>query len=128
MRGPSLYRSPVQQTTADKTDSKVDKKEDEAGVTTNITTPKVMKDGAVNKTQAAKIAKNKADFAKLTDAEKKALQVAADAKRKKFEDTPEYKARKKAADAKTKKANSVKPSRDQYKDVKFAGDDGMDKN
>lgn len=76
---------------------------------------KVMKDGAVNKTQAAKIAKNKADFAKKTPAEKKALQDAANDKADKFHKRGKY-------------APKPKKGKDQYKDVKFAGDDGMDKN
>ena len=66
---------------------------------------KVMKDGPVNKTQAAKMAKNKAAFSKKTPAEKKSMQDAANKKRKDFEASPEYKKRRKAADAKTKKAN-----------------------
>ena len=48
------------------------------------------------------------------------MQKAANAKRKAFEASPEYKKRKKNA--------GVKRGKDQYKDVKFAGDDGMDKN
>jgi hypothetical protein len=51
------------------------------------------------------MAKNKADFAKKTAAEKKALQDKANAKRKAFEASPEYKKRRAAADAKNKKAS-----------------------
>ena len=73
-------------------DKALDKKEDEAGVGGNSNV-KVMKDGDVNKTQAAKIAKSKTDFAKKTAAEKKAMQDAANAKRKAFEASDEYKKR-----------------------------------
>lgn len=85
-------------------DKALDKKEDAMGVGKG-SNRKVMKDGAVNKTQAAKIAKNKADFAKKTAAEKKALQDKANAKRKAFEASPEYKKRRAAADSKNKKAS-----------------------
>ena len=85
-------------------DKALDKKEDAMGVGKG-SNRKVMKDGAVNKTQAAKIAKNKADFAKKTAAEKKALQDAANAKRKAFEASPEYKKRRTAADKKTSQEN-----------------------
>ena len=62
---------------------------------------KVMNDGPVNKTQAKKIADNKAKHNALTDVEKKKLQDEANAKRKAFEATPEYK--KRVADNKKKK-------------------------
>ena len=88
-------------------DKKLDKKEDAMGVGKG-SNRKVMKDGAVNKTQAAKIAKSKADYAKKTPAEKKALQDAANAKRKAFENTEAYKQRKADADAKAKKVNDKK--------------------
>ena len=87
-------------------DKALDRAEDARGVGTG-SNRKVMKDGAVNKTQAAKIAKSKADFGKKTPAEKKAMQDAANKKRKDFEASPEYKKRRKAADAKTKKANQA---------------------
>ena len=73
-------------------DKALDKKEDAKGVGGNSNV-KVMKDGNINSTQKAKIAKSRADFAKLTNAEKKAMQDAADAKRKKFEASDEYKKR-----------------------------------
>ena len=63
---------------------------------------KVMKDGAVNKTHAAWLAKNKANFEKMTASEKKNAQDKANAKRKAFEATPEYKARRAAIDNKKK--------------------------
>ena len=88
-------------------DKALDKAEDAAGVGKG-SNRKVMKDGAVNKTQAAKIAKGKAEFAKKSDAEKKDMQDTANAKRKAFEATPEYKARKKAADTKAKRVNDRK--------------------
>ena len=87
-------------------DKALDKKEDAMGVGKS-SNRKVMKDGPVNKTQAAKIAKSKADFGKKTPAEKKSMQDAANKKRKDFEASPEYKKRRKAADAKTKKANQA---------------------
>mgnify|MGYP003654732023 CR=1 FL=1 len=89
-------------------------------VTSKSKGKKVFVDGKTNKLNEDKIAKNKADFAKKSTAEKKAMQKAANAKRKAFEASPEYKKRKKNA--------GVKRGKDQYKDVKFAGDDGMDKN
>ena len=63
---------------------------------------KVMKDGPVNKTQAAWLAKNKANFEKMTASEKKNAQDAANAKRKAFEASPEYKARRTAINNKKK--------------------------
>ena len=66
---------------------------------------KVMKDGYVNPTQKKKMDDRKADYDKLSPAEKKASQDAANAKRKAFEATPEYKKRRAEADAKMKEAN-----------------------
>jgi hypothetical protein len=85
-------------------DKKLDRAEDARGVGKG-SNRKVMKDGPVNKTQAAKIAKNKADFAKKTPAQKKAMQDAANKKRKDFEASNAYKKRKAAANKKTSQAN-----------------------
>lgn len=85
-------------------DKALDKAEDAAGVGKG-SNRKVMKDGYVNPTQKKKLADRKAEFDKKTTAEKKAMQDKANAKRKAFEATPEYKARRKAADKKTKAAN-----------------------
>jgi hypothetical protein len=63
---------------------------------------KVMKDGAVNETHAAWLAKNKANFEKMTASEKKNAQDTANAKRKAFEASPEYKARRAAINNKKK--------------------------
>tara|TARA_R110000796_G_scaffold232836_1_gene351279 strand:- start:820 stop:1290 length:471 start_codon:yes stop_codon:yes gene_type:complete len=76
-------------------------------------TKKVMKDGAVNKTHAAWLAKNKSNFEKMTAAEKKALQDKADAKRKAFEATDAYKKRRAAID--NKKASQEGESERQAK-------------
>ena len=92
--------------TNDFDDKALDRKQDAEGKGKG-SNRKVMKDGPVNKTQAAKIAKSKADFGKKTPAEKKSMQDAANKKRKDFEASPEYKKRRKAADAKTKKANQA---------------------
>ena len=73
--------------------------------TTN--TKKVMNDGAINEAHAAWLVKNKANFEKMTDAEKKAAQATADAKRKAFEATPEYKARRAAIDSTFKMTGSA---------------------
>lgn len=105
---------PTKPNTNEYDDKALDIKEDAEGKGKG-SNRKVMKDGAVNKTQAAKIAKNKADFAKKTPAEKKALQDAANDKADKFHKRGKY-------------APKPKKGEDQYKDVKFAGDDGMDKN
>ena len=105
---PMIKKSPTKQVDINDFDDRaLDRKEDAEGKGKG-NNRKVMNDGAVNKTQAAKIAKRKADFAKKTAAEKKALQDKANAKRKAFEATPEYKKRRAAADAKTKKANATK--------------------
>ena len=85
-------------------DKKLDRAEDARGVGKG-SNRKVMKDGPVNKTQAAKIAKNKADFAKKTPAQKKAMQDAANKKRKDFEAANAYKKRRAAANKKTSQAN-----------------------
>tara|TARA_R110000772_G_scaffold198688_5_gene309387 strand:- start:25 stop:552 length:528 start_codon:yes stop_codon:yes gene_type:complete len=90
--------------TNDFDDKALDRKQDAEGKGKG-SNRKVMKDGAVNKTQATKIANNKADFAKKTAAEKKALQDKANAKRKAFEASPEYKKRRAAADKKTSQEN-----------------------
>mgnify|MGYP003122282882 FL=1 len=93
-----------QSDTNDFDDKALDKAEDAMGVGKG-SNRKVMKDGPVNKTQAAKIAKNKADFAKKTPAQKKAMQAAANKKRKDFEASNAYKKRRAAADSKTKATN-----------------------
>jgi len=85
-------------------DKALDKKEDAEGKGKGMNR-KVMTDGYVNPTQKKKMADRKAEYDKKTPAEKKAMQDAANAKRKAFEASPEYKKRRKAADAKTKKAN-----------------------
>ena len=54
---------------------------------------KVMKDGYINPTQKAKLAKRKADYKKLSDAEKKKLQDVANAKSKAWRSSAEYKRR-----------------------------------
>ena len=104
---PMIKKSPTKQVDINDFDDRaLDRKEDAEGKGKG-NNRKVMNDGAVNKTQAAKIAKRKADFAKKTAAEKKALQDKANAKRKAFEATPEYKARKLAADKKARKVNQA---------------------
>ena len=103
-----------QANTNDFDDKALDLKEDAEGKGKG-SNRKVMKDGAVNKTQAAKIAENKAKHDALTDAEKKALQDKANAKRKAFEATPEYKKRRANADAKNKKASQEGESARQAK-------------
>lgn len=82
----------------------LDRKEDAEGKGKG-SNRKVMKDGYVNPTQKKKLADNKAKYDALTDAEKKALQEKANAKRKAFEATNAYKKRRANADAKNKKVS-----------------------
>jgi hypothetical protein len=81
--------------------------EDRAGVGSGHNR-KVMKDGYVNPTQKKKLADRKAAYDKLSDAEKKKLQDAANKKAEAWRNSKEYKDRRKKADAKTKKANKKK--------------------
>tara|TARA_R100000781_G_scaffold111812_1_gene78553 strand:+ start:216 stop:695 length:480 start_codon:yes stop_codon:yes gene_type:complete len=62
---------------------------------------KVMKDGYINPTQKAKLAKRKADYEKLSDAEKQKLQDEANAKSRAWRSSAEYKRRQ--SNAKKKK-------------------------
>ena len=108
---------PTKPNTNEYDDKALDKKEDAEGKGKG-SNRKVMKDGYVNPTQKKKLADRKAEFDKKTPAEKKALQDAANDKADKFHKRGKY----------APKTTGVKKGEDQYKDVKFAGDDGMDKN
>tara|TARA_R110002012_G_scaffold2218_4_gene10592 strand:- start:341 stop:1303 length:963 start_codon:yes stop_codon:yes gene_type:complete len=69
----------------------------------NWNNPHAVKSDAQKKVEA-----KRAEYAKMTDAQKKAAQEKANAKRKAFEATPEYKKRRAAADKKMKEANKNK--------------------